>query len=108
MPKVSKEELLKKANAVIGEDATAEGLSLLEDIADTIEDTNDIDKYVKEIEELKQKVTDTEKMWSEKYRARFMDFTPSTEPQAETSEVDNGDNPDDEEPPTFEEIANMF
>lgn len=108
MPKVSKEELLKKANSVIGENATEEGISLLEDIQDTIEDSTDISEYVKQIEELKQKVADTEKTWSERYRARFVDYTPSTDPEPVKSEVDNGSNEEDIEPPSFEDIANEF
>lgn len=108
MPKVSKEELLKKANSVIGENATEEGISLLEDIQDTIEDTTDISEYVKQIEELKQKVADTEKTWSERYRARFTDYTPSTDPEPLKTEVDNGSNEEDIEPPSFEDIATEF
>ena len=108
MAKLTKEELLKKANAFIGDQATDEGVSLLEDIADTIEDTTDISEYVKRIEELEQKVSDTENTWREKYRARFLDFTPDTKPEPIKDEVDNGANDDDIEPPSFEEIAAMF
>ena len=108
MPRVSKEDLLKKANAVIGENATEEGLSLLEDIADTIEDTSDIEAKEKEIEELKAKIVETEKTWSERYRSRFTDHTPSTEPQTVQAEVDNGANEDDIEPPSFEEIGGII
>ena len=108
MAKLTKEELLKKANAFIGDQATDEGVSLLEDIADTIEDTTDISEYVKRIEELEQKVSDTENTWREKYRARFLDSTPDTKPEPVKDEVDNGGNDDDIEPPSFEEIAAMF
>lgn len=108
MAKLTKEELLKKANAFIGDQATDEGVSLLEDIADTIEDTTDISEYVKKIEELEQKVSDTENTWREKYRARFLDSTPDTKPEPQKEEVDNGANDDDIEPPSFEEIAAMF
>ena len=108
MAKLTKEELLKKANAFIGDQATDEGVSLLEDIADTIEDTTDISEYVKRIEELEQKVSDTENTWREKYRARFLDSTPDTKPEPIKEEVDNGANDDDIEPPSFEEIAAMF
>ena len=108
MAKLTKEELLKKANAFIGDQATDEGVSLLEDIADTIEDTTDISEYVKKIEELEQKVSDTENTWREKYRARFLDSTPDTKPEPVKEEADNGANDDDIEPPSFEEIAAMF
>ena len=108
MAKLTKEELLKKANAFIGDQATDEGVSLLEDIADTIEDTTDISEYVKKIEELEQKVSDTENTWREKYRARFLDSTPDTKPEPVKEEADNGGNDDDIEPPSFEEIAAMF
>ena len=106
MPRVSKEDLLKRVNDLLGPEAT--DLSLLEDIQDTIEDDTALVEKDKEIEELKNKIAETETTWREKYRARFFDATPDTKPEPEIDEVDNGANPDDNDPPSFEEIAAMF
>lgn len=108
MPRLSKEDLLKKVNAFIGEEATDEGLSLLEDIADTIEELSDISEKDKRIQELEDRVKTIDSEWREKYRARFMDFTPSTDPEGKESEVDNGANEDTIDPPSFEDIAAEF
>lgn len=112
MPKLSKEDLLKKASDFIGDNTSDDAISLLEDLSDTLsEDTTDISGYVKEIEELKAKVVETETTWREKYKARFTDYTPATtSSEGDKSEVDNGANSseDDLEPPTFDEIAENF
>lgn len=99
MPKLNKEEIIKKLSDYIGEDTSDGALSLLEDVTDTLEDSADVSKYVSEIEELKNKIEETDTMWREKYKARFTDYTPDT-----------GDNSEDEdiEPPTEEEIANTI
>ena len=110
MPKLSKEDLIKKASAFIGDNTSDEAISLLEDLSDTLsEDTTDISGYVKEIEDLKNKVVETENTWREKYKARFTDYTPANGKDKKT-EVDNGANSseDDLEPPTFDEIAENF
>ena len=109
MPKLNKEEIIKKLSDYIGEDTSDGALSLLEDVTDTLEDSADVSKYVSEIEELKNKIEETDTMWREKYKARFTDYTPDTSASNE-SEVDTGDNPEDEdiEPPTEEEIANRI
>ena len=90
MPKLNKEEIIKKLSDYIGEDTSDGALSLLEDVTDTLEDSADVSKYVSEIEELKNKIEETDTMWREKYKA--------------------GDNSEDEdiEPPTEEEIANTI
>ena len=109
MAKVTKDELLKKFNDFIGENATDEALSIMEDISDSMEPGVDVSEFEIKISELEQKVTDTENAWREKYRNRFMnnDVTPDTAPESVDSEVDNGSN-DDIEPPSFEDIAKEF
>ena len=108
MPRVSKEDLLKKANSIIGDNPSDEALSLLEDISDTLEDNNDISEYTKKITELENKVATIDKEWRDKYRARFLDYTPDTDAGAQKSEEDNGANDDDIEPPSFEDLAAEF
>ena len=78
MAKLSKEDLIKKVNEVFGEDATDEQLSLLEDISDSMEDSNN-----DELETTKQALTKAQtdlKEFKQKYRERFLggvDNTPS-------------------------------
>lgn len=71
MSKLSKEELIKKVNAMFGEDATDEQLSLLEDISDSMETSNNDD----ELETTKQALTKAQtdlKEFKQKYRERFL------------------------------------
>lgn len=79
MAKLSKEDLIKKVNAMFGEDATDEQLSLLEDISDSMEISNN-----DELETTKKALTKAQtdlKEFKQKYRERFLggvDNTPSS------------------------------
>lgn len=108
MAKVSKEELLKKANVVIGDNPSDDALSLLEDITDSFGDNSASVEAAKRIEELENKVKTVEAEWRKKYRDRFLDYTPDTDAGAKKSEEDNGANDDDIEPPSFEDLAAEF
>lgn len=78
MAKLSKEDLIKKVNEMFGEDATDEQISLLEDISDSMETSNN-----DELETTKQALTKAQtdlKEFKQKYRERFLggvDNTPS-------------------------------
>ena len=70
MAKLSKEDLIKKVNEMFGEDATDEQLSLLEDISDSMETSNN-----DELETTKQALTKAQtdlKEFKQKYRERFL------------------------------------
>ena len=70
MAKLSKEDLIKKVNEMFGEDATDEQLSLLEDISDSMQDSNN-----DELESTKQALTQAQtdlKEFKQKYRERFL------------------------------------
>lgn len=70
MAKLSKEDLIKKVNEMFGEDATDEQISLLEDISDSMEDSNN-----DELETTKQALTKAQtdlKEFKQKYRERFL------------------------------------
>lgn len=70
MAKLSKEDLIKKVNEMFGEDATDEQISLLEDISDSMETSND-----NELETTKQALTKAQtdlKEFKQKYRERFL------------------------------------
>lgn len=71
MAKLSKEDLIKKVNEMFGEDATDEQISLLEDISDSMGDSNN-----DELETTKKALTKAQtdlKEFKQKYRERFLD-----------------------------------
>lgn len=70
MAKLSKEDLIKKVNEMFGEDATDEQISLLEDISDSMGDSNN-----DELESTKKALTQAQtdlKEFKQKYRERFL------------------------------------
>lgn len=70
MAKLSKEDLIKKVNEMFGEDATDEQISLLEDISDSMEASNN-----DELESTKKALTQAQtdlKEFKKKYRERFL------------------------------------
>lgn len=110
MAKVSKEEFISSLSAFIGDNSSDEAIKLLEDASDTIENETDVSKYLTEIDELKNKIVETENTWREKYKSRFTDYTPSvgnTE-VSETVDTPAANNEEDVIIPTDEEIADMF
>lgn len=62
----SKEELIKIVSDRIGDDNSDEALSILEDVADTLNSLEDKDK-----EEWKTKYEELDAEWRKKYRDRF-------------------------------------
>lgn len=70
MAKLSKEDLIKKVNEMFGEDATDQQFSLLEDISDSMGDSNN-DELEKTKQALTQAQTDL-KEFKQKYRERFL------------------------------------
>lgn len=70
MAKLSKEDLIKKVNEMFGEDATDEQISLLEDISDSMETSNN-DELETTRKALTQAQTDL-KEFKKKYRERFL------------------------------------
>lgn len=110
MAKVSKEEFISSLSAFIGDNSTDEALKLLEDASDTIESETDVSKYLTEIDELKNKIVETENTWREKYKSRFTDYTPSVGNIEVSDTVDTPaeNNEEDVIIPTDEEIADMF
>ena len=70
MAKLSKKDLIKKINEMFGENATDEQISLLEDISDSMGESNN-----DELETTKQALTQAQtdlKEFKQKYRERFL------------------------------------
>lgn len=110
MSKVSKEEFISSLSAFIGDNSSDEAIKLLEDASDTIESETDVSKYLTEIDELKNKIVETENTWREKYKSRFTDYTPSVGNTEVNDVVDTpaANNEEDVIIPTDDEIADMF
>ena len=100
----SKDEILKSVKGLLGDTPSDEGIALLEDISDTLDNSTggSSDEDKKTIEELQKKVKEVDDNWRKKYTDRFM--KPSDDnPDDEPSE----DDPEDEEdnsPKTFDEL----
>lgn len=65
MAKLSKEELLEKVRAYVGDRTDDDTIEIIEDISDSF-DTSDVDEW-------KQKYEENDKMWRDKYVSRFYD-----------------------------------
>ena len=65
MAKLSKDELIEKVKKYVGDRTDDETIEIIEDITDSI-DTSDADEW-------RQKYEENDKMWRDKYIARFLD-----------------------------------
>lgn len=79
MAKLSKEELLEKVRAYVGDRTDDESIEIVEDINDSF-DSSDADEW-------KRKYEENDKMWRDKYISRFFD----------KKEEQNNDTPTDHE-----------
>lgn len=103
----SKDELLKSLKTVIGDNTSDEVLTLIEDITDTLDNStgSSSEEDKKKIQELENKVKETDEMWRKKYTDRF--FNPDTnKPSDDTDDgTDDGeDDGDDNSPQTFNDL----
>lgn len=109
MPRISKDDLIKKVSAYIGEDNSEEALSILEDISDSYDEV-DVTEYENKISTLEKDIADLDASWRTRYRERFenKDATPTTQPEPEISIEDSVPSEEDVTPPSFEDIAAEF
>lgn len=99
----SKDELLQSVKGLLGDTPSDEGIALLEDISDTLDNSTggSSDEDKKKIEELEKKVKEVDDNWRKKYTDRFM------KPSDDNPDEPVDDNPEDEEdnsPKTFDEL----
>lgn len=97
---LKKDELINKLSAYIGEDNSDAAIEILEDVSDTIDAGGDADELIKEVEELKIKVEETDAEWRAKYKARFLEGSadpeePGEPEEEETEEVEEKTSYDD-------------
>ena len=96
MAVVSKEDLLNRITAFIGEDKNDDMITLVEDVTDTFDD---FDNKTKDATNWKQKYEENDKNWREKYISRFKQgVIPEEQP------VEDDDRPS---PKTFEELFSV-
>ena len=87
MAKLSKDELIEKVKKYVGDRTDDETIEIIEDISDSI-DSPDADEW-------KQKYEENDKMWRDKYIARFWDkkeeekLTPSEHEEEEEKEYNS-------------------
>jgi len=86
---LKKEELINKISEYIGEDNSDIAIEILEDVSDTIDAGGDADELIKQVEELKNKVEETDAEWRAKYKARFLEGSADPEePEEEVEETE--------------------
>lgn len=72
-----KEELLDAIKGVVGESATDEVLSLIEDVSDTF---TDLEEKTKDQTDYKKQLEENDQMWRKKYHDRFFNTTDDKDP----------------------------
>lgn len=104
MAVLSREDLLARVQAIIGEETSDEALTLLEDVTDTYSELES--KVTGDSEDWKAKYEENDSTWRKKYKERFMSGseTSATETgeQALTEQKENVEA--DGEPRTFEDL----
>lgn len=92
--KLSKEELLIKVRNYIGDDTSEDAVSLLEDVDDSMSDSND-DKW-------EQKYHELDESWKQKYIERFGSGDPEQNKESDSNEDESKE--DDSEEKNFDEL----
>ena len=102
----SKDELLSSIKTLLGDEPSDEGIALLEDIADTLDNSTggSSDEDKKKIEELEKQVKDTDAMWRKKYSDRFLNPSPEDSTDKETLEDEKDEPEEDNSPKKFEDL----
>lgn len=100
----SKDELLQSVKGLLGDTPSDEGIALLEDISDTLDNSTggSSDEDKKTIEELQKKVKEVDDNWRKKYTERFM--KPSDDNHDNEQDEDDNDDEEDNSPKTFDEL----
>lgn len=103
MAKLSKEDLIKKVNEMFGEDATDEQISLLEDISDSMGDSNNDDELENTKKALTKAQTDL-KEFRQKYRERFLGGVDNNPSKKDETDSQKEDEEDEEKKPSYDDL----
>lgn len=79
----TKDEIIEKISAVIGEDNSEAAISLLEDVTDTLDD---YETKTKDSTDWKEKYEENDREWRQKYRERFLEKSDDNEAEDEIGE----------------------
>ena len=79
----TKDEIIEKISAVIGEDNSEAAISLLEDVTDTLDD---YESKTKDSTDWKNKYEENDREWRQKYRERFLEKSDDNEAEDEIGE----------------------
>lgn len=74
---ISKEEIIKKVNDLLGDNSDDESLAFLENVTDTL---SDYEKKISDSGDWKTRYEENDKEWRKKYRERFTQPVDSSEP----------------------------
>lgn len=85
--KLSREELLEKVRTYVGDRTDDDSLSLIEDVNDTVVESDS--------EDWKAKYDELDKTWREKYKARFFSGKEETEEDSEEDSEEEKESYDD-------------
>ena len=96
--KKTKAEIIAELTAFIGENQSDEAVSLIENVSDSIDDTDE--NLREENNRLKQEKDDLDKAWRQKYIDRFNNEENKDDKQSEVIDVDDSD----DKPLTFENL----
>lgn len=106
--KRTKSEILSQLKVILKDDTSDEAVSLLEDISDTLDDTDTsvLEDYKKQVEGLTTKVKETEDFWRSKYTERFFSTDPLPSGDAFEKSIlpPEDDTPDEHTKETFDEL----
>ncbi len=86
MAVTSRDEILKRVGALIGDRSDDDVLGLLDDITDTLDDYN---TRITENGDWKSKYEENDKSWREKYRDRFYNAPETEEDYKDTYELED-------------------
>ena len=99
MAVLSRDDFMARINERVGDDNSDDALSFIEDMTDTFDDLSSSNNT----EEWEKKYNELDRMWREKYKARFMN--PGTDPQTVIDEQEE-DIKDDGTETTFDDLFN--
>jgi len=107
--KRTKSEILSQLKVILKDDTSDEAVSLLEDITDTLDDTDTdvLEDYKKRVEELETRVKETEDFWRSKYTDRFFSTDPLPSGKSTVEETilpPEEETPDEHTKETFDEL----
>ena len=96
MSVLSKDEIMQRVNAIIGDTPTDENLTFIEDISDTFDSFGNAPS---ELERVRKEAEENDAAWRKKYRDRFFNG-----PSEEDETIISDDGGSQKKPKTYESL----